>query len=236
MFQDTLLESSAQARRRKRWPMATAFLLEVAIAVAIVAVPLVSTGVIPVFARPPIIAPRFPIPLADMPLKPSSSGTGRGHGSGRPAVVTIASCSGANCIHIGNRPQLDEPGPPTLGPRGDGDRGPNLIGGNSERPRQGGPGAERLRLSNPSEAQLIKRVDPVYPRIAQLTGISGMVKLHAIIAKDGSIQSLSVISGHPMLAPAALEAVRQWQYRPYRLNGEAVEVETFITVNFRRER
>jgi protein TonB len=67
-------------------------------------------------------------------------------------------------------------------------------------------------------------------------GLQGEVKLHALIAKDGTIQSLSVTSGHPMLAQAALVAVRQWRYRPYVLNGQAVEVETFITVNFRHDR
>ena len=65
--------------------------------------------------------------------------------------------------------------------------------------------------------------------------IQGQVKLHAIIARDGWIQSLNAISGHPLLVHAALEAVGQWRYRPYYLNGEAVEVETFITVNFRKE-
>lgn len=82
--------------------------------------------------------------------------------------------------------------------------------------------------------QLIKRIDPVYPKLAGLTGVSGTVKLHAIISKEGAIESLSVISGHPMLVPAAMDAVAQWRYRPYLLNGKAVEVETFITVNFRR--
>jgi protein TonB len=86
-----------------------------------------------------------------------------------------------------------------------------------------------------SEAQLVNRVEPVYPHIAAITGIQGQVKLHAIIARDGSIQSLNAISGHPLLVRAALDAVERWRYRPYYLNGEAVEVETFITVNFRRE-
>ena len=56
--------------------------------------------------------------------------------------------------------------------------------------------------------------------------------LQAVISKDGSIQGLKVVSGHPMLAPAALEAVKQWKYKPYFLNGEPVEVETTINVNF----
>jgi protein TonB len=60
-----------------------------------------------------------------------------------------------------------------------------------------------------------------------------VVKLHAIIATDGTIQSLNVIDGPPLLAEAAREAVRQWRYRPYILNGRPVEVETLITVNFK---
>ena len=78
-------------------------------------------------------------------------------------------------------------------------------------------------------------MEPVYPRIAAISGIQGQVKLHAIIARDGRIQSLNVMSGHPLLARAALEAVEQWRYRPYVLNGKKVEVETLITVNFRKE-
>ena len=72
--------------------------------------------------------------------------------------------------------------------------------------------------------------------MAVLANVQGEVKLHALIAKDGSIQSLSLSSGPPILAQAALDAVRQWRYRPYILNGQAVGVETFITVNFRKER
>jgi protein TonB len=60
----------------------------------------------------------------------------------------------------------------------------------------------------------------------------GAVELRAIISKAGTIENLVVVSGHPMLSRAALEAVRQWRYRPYLLNGEPIEVETDITVNF----
>jgi protein TonB len=62
--------------------------------------------------------------------------------------------------------------------------------------------------------------------------ISGLVVLHAIISKEGEIKELSLVSGHPLLAPAAIEAVRQWRYRPFLLNGEPIEVETTITVTF----
>jgi len=97
------------------------------------------------------------------------------------------------------------------------------------------PGGPKRIVSELSEAQLINRVEPVYPRIAVVSGVQGQVKLHAIIARDGTIQSLNVMSGHPLLVRAATDAVSQWRYRPYVLNGEAVEVETFITVNFRKE-
>jgi periplasmic protein TonB len=80
--------------------------------------------------------------------------------------------------------------------------------------------------------QLIHRVEPVYPRIARGARVQGAVQLKAIISKNGDITELEVVSGHPILIPAALEAVKQWRYRPYLLNGEAVEVETSITVNF----
>jgi len=86
------------------------------------------------------------------------------------------------------------------------------------------------------EALLVHRVEPVYNHDVFLINLQGEVRLHAIIARDGTVQSLSVTSGHPMLAQAALDAVRQWRYRPYVLNGEAVEVETLITVNFKRDR
>jgi protein TonB len=82
------------------------------------------------------------------------------------------------------------------------------------------------------KARLIKQVRPVYPALARQARIQGTVKLTAEIAKDGSIQKLDVVSGHPLLIPAALQAVKQWRYKPTLLNGQAVEVLTQIDVNF----
>jgi protein TonB len=108
---------------------------------------------------------------------------------------------------------------------------PNLGGGDGSNVKLL---PKRVPISVLSEAQLLTRVEPVYPRIALATGVQGEVKLHAIIARDGRIMSLNLISGHPLLAHAAEDAVSQWRYRPYYLNGEPVEVETFITVHFTR--
>jgi protein TonB len=76
------------------------------------------------------------------------------------------------------------------------------------------------------------RVQPTYPPLARQARIQGAVQLRAIISKMGTIERLVVESGHPMLAGSAVEAVRQWRYRPYLLNDEPVEIETEITVNF----
>ena len=83
------------------------------------------------------------------------------------------------------------------------------------------------------EAQLVSRIEPQYPTIAVQTKTQGTVRLRAIISRDGRITSLEILNGHPFLVRAALDAVRQWRYRPTLLNGEPVEVETSITVIFR---
>jgi protein TonB len=93
-------------------------------------------------------------------------------------------------------------------------------------------------IINSTPVAVPKVATPQRVRVSQgvtqglLARIQGSVLLQAEISKDGSIQNLRLISGHPMLAPAAIEAVKQWKYRPYILNGEPVEVETQITVNF----
>lgn len=92
--------------------------------------------------------------------------------------------------------------------------------------------AHRPPVSVMMEGNLIRRVQPEYPPLAIKARIQGTVILHALISREGVIENLQVVSGHPMLAPAALAAVRQWRYRPYSLNGEPVEVETQVTVNF----
>ena len=88
------------------------------------------------------------------------------------------------------------------------------------------------RISHMMEGNLIRRVQPEYPPLARSARIQGRVVLSAVISKEGTIENLRVLAGHPMLVRAAIEAVSQWRYRPYILNGESVEVETRITVNF----
>ena len=79
---------------------------------------------------------------------------------------------------------------------------------------------------------LVKKVQPSYPEAARKGHIQGAVILRAAISKDGDVENLQVVSGPPELTPSAIEAVKQWKYRPYMKDGHAVEVETDITVNF----
>jgi protein TonB len=92
---------------------------------------------------------------------------------------------------------------------------------------------QRIRVSQGvAQGLLVRRVDPVYPPLARQARISGTVVLRALIGTDGSIENLTLVSGHPMLAPAAIEAVKQWKYEPFLLNGQPSKVETEVTVNF----
>jgi periplasmic protein TonB len=92
---------------------------------------------------------------------------------------------------------------------------------------------QRVRISQGvTSGLLIHKVQPSYPSLARSARIQGDVVLKAIIDKQGNIQDLQLVSGHPMLVKAAMEAVKQWRYRPYLLNGQPVEVETTITVTF----
>ncbi len=106
-----------------------------------------------------------------------------------------------------------------------------IVGSTANLPKVATP--QRVRVSQGvSTGLLIRKVQPNYPPLARQARIQGTVVLQAEISKEGTIQNLQLISGHPMLAPSAIEAVKQWRYRPYLLNGEPVAVETQVVVNF----
>ena len=122
-----------------------------------------------------------------------------------------------------------------VGPVGDPNGNPFGVDPNAHpgpaRPTENPPKTERIRTSEGVQmAQLIRRVEPAYPRLAIQIHREGRVELHAIISIDGTIESLEVISGDPFFIQSAWSAVRQWRYRPTILNGRAIEVDTHITV------
>jgi protein TonB len=240
MFGDTLIESSSAPRKGKRWPMATAFTAELIVGGLLVIVPLLSTVAMPISARMscPLIKPVTRVNLERVERVRTDHTSGSGPANPGPRTTAVFAFNNHQNT-ISDQPFIDPINEPTdPRPPGDGtetdkklsDLTRNGTGGTDVKP--GGP--KRI-ISQLSEGQLVNRVEPVYPHIAAISGIQGQVKLHAIIGRDGRIQSLSAVSGQPLLVRAALEAVEQWRYRPYVLNGEAVEVETFITVNFNKE-
>jgi TonB family protein len=91
---------------------------------------------------------------------------------------------------------------------------------------------QKLKTASIVPAKLIKRVQPEYPAEAQEKRIEGTVKLHVIVHKDGSVTVQNVVEGDPILSPAAIEAVRQWRYEPWQLNGQPIEMQTTIDVIF----
>jgi protein TonB len=92
---------------------------------------------------------------------------------------------------------------------------------------------QRIRISQGvTKGLLVQRMEPTYPTLAKQARVQGEVVLSAVIDTNGQIQNLQLVSGHPMLVPAAIAAVKQWRYKPYLLNGQPVEVETTITVIF----
>jgi periplasmic protein TonB len=109
--------------------------------------------------------------------------------------------------------------------------GPLSLAENGPQPPPPGvPPDKRVVVGHIDPALLQHRVEPVFPALARQTRRSGKVELHALIGADGSVQALSVVSGDPLFVNSALDAVRQWHYRPTYLNGNAVEVDTYITV------
>jgi protein TonB len=100
-------------------------------------------------------------------------------------------------------------------------------------PKLVAPNPQRIRISQGvTKGLCIHRVEPTYPTLAKSARVQGEVILSAVINGNGEIQNLQLVSGHPMLVPAALAAVKQWRYKPYLLNGQPVEVETTVTVIF----
>src|SRR5581483_7611671 len=167
----------------------------------------------------PKVIPKEVAVIKEDELPPPSSGAA-GVVGGVPGGVPGGTPGGVIGGIIGSVPSAAPPPPPPPPP-------PKAV----EAPKPVTP--QRIRVGgNVQQAKLVKQPRPVYPPLAKQARIQGVVRLNAIIGKDGTIQNLTVSTGHPLLVPAALEAVKQWVYKPTLLNGEPVEVVTQIDVNF----
>jgi periplasmic protein TonB len=241
MFEDSLIESGGRLKTSRGWTSIVSFTIQMGIIGVMVLIPLIFTEALPktqlmTFLVAPPPPPPPPPPAAAVVQHVKVIQTDIVNGELRtptkiPKQIKMI--------------QEDEAPPPAMASTGVVGGVPGGVPGGS----MGGvigsvlsstPVAvphiatpQRVRVSSGVQSGLlVRKVNPTYPPLARQARIQGVVILQAQISKDGNIENLQLISGHPMLAPAAIEAVKQWKYKPYLLNGEPVEVETQVQVNF----
>ena len=235
MFADSLLDSAWAGHSRRGWTTLVSFAVQVVAAGVLLLLPLFYMQALPQFqltAR--LVAPTAPPsgPIRNTHPNPSNLST-----DGHVIAPHFLPRETATVDEPSAPPAIDIGGPGVLGSTGTGrDRdgvldsiggGPNIIV-----PPPPVTSAHPPRVSRVMEGNLVYRVEPQYPPLARQVRIQGMVVLRAMISREGKIENVQVISGHPLLVKSAMDAVLRWRYRPYYLNSEPVEVETQITVNF----
>jgi periplasmic protein TonB len=235
---DRTLNSSWDDRSRRGLTALTSFGLQALAVGALLALPLLPPTGLPLFRQlsTPVSLGQ---PLGEPPAARTRAGTNTAPRSSSANITLRMPTRIPTEIPASDNgpPQAAgfDPSIPGSAVTGDPRGVPNLFGGGS---RPVLPVATPLatvapvRISHMSEGDLVRKILPTYPPLARSARIQGAVVLQAVIGKQGIIENLRVLAGHPMLAPAAIDAVRQWRYRPYVLNNEPVEVETQITVNF----
>jgi periplasmic protein TonB len=236
MFEDSLIESGGKLKTARGRTTTFSFILEAVIIGVMVLIPLIFTEALPhAQLMMSLVAPPPPPP----PPPP-------------PAAVRVVKVVQTDIVNgqlrtptkIPKKVEIikeEEAPPPSMGVVGGvpggvpGGQMNGVIGGIISNAPMAVPkvAVQRVRVSQGvTQGMVLHKVQPTYPPLARTARVQGSVILAAVIGKDGAIQNLHVLSGHPLLQQAALEAVKQWKYRPYILNGEPVEVDTQVTVNF----
>jgi TonB family protein len=232
-----LVEGDVDQRHRERNIRRRALAVSIALQSAVLAV----LVLVPLFGKTERISAKEWIPIP--PYGPPNHQTGR---DAKPGNNHSSEPGRRLNFNVTSRPQLRADGPMTPGgttddfPAGPGPVGPPCdgcipFGGEDRGPRPPQPPVEpptrpQLIHTQLDPAMLRHRVEPVYPTLAIQTHKEGRVELRAIIATDGTIKSLQIVSGDPIFYISAKEAVEQWLYKPTVLNGKPVEIDTFITV------
>jgi protein TonB len=235
MFEDSLVESSGKLAARHPFATVVSFAGQIIALSALLLLSLLYTETLPTQRWINVLQAPPPPPSAPAPRSVAIA-SNRSGALSDPLVVPSEIPKSIGMV----RTERTAPGTPPSGIAGDilGSVPENSIGIVNSLLRPATPVLPRLApqkvrvSSGVAEGMLIHQVKPPYPAAAKMARVEGSVALQAVIGKDGSIQNLRVISGHPLLTSAALEAVKQWRYKPYYLNGEPVEVETQIVVNF----
>jgi protein TonB len=240
MFNDLVESSLTKNVTREPWTVAVSVVAQMIFLGILIVIPMLYTHALPKVpadlimplpppaAAPPAIAP--PRNTSEPPM-PVPSG-----------ILTMPTAVPPNVNMVPESAPPELGGAATIGVQGGTQGGsPNgvinsIVGETGATPPPApapAPTPQRIRAGGDVQAaKLISQPLPAYPPLARAARVQGNVVLHAIISKDGRVEQLSVISGHPLLIQAALDAVRQWRYQPTLLNNEPVEVDTTITVTF----
>jgi protein TonB len=236
MFEDATFESQGTIHTRSRnWMLAT-LLFNGSILLTLILIPLLHPASLPNELRKIIIT----TPAA--PHAPQSAAHASAQATAAPRLIEVPLINTPTQIHV-TASQPDASGPPSdanpcIGCSAS-NSGTGVIGADpfahatSSAPRVVHQPQGPITISKGvAEGMAISKPSPAYPAIARAARVEGTVVLQATISKTGTIENLRVLSGSPMLQQAALNAVQQWRYRPYLLNGDPVEVETTINVIF----
>jgi protein TonB len=244
MFEDSLVESGKKLRTKQGRTTSVAFVLEIILVGLMVLYPLIVTDALPmktlmstVIVAPPPPPPPPPPPAPAQVVHVQKIETEMINGALRTPTKIPEK------VKMIKEEQAPPPSSAVVGVVGGvpggmpGGQIGGVIGGIVSSvpvavPHVAAP-PQKVRVSQGVlQGNLLHQVQPQYPPIARAARVSGAVVIKATIGKDGTMTGLQVVSGHPMLVQSALEAVKQWRYKPWVLNGEPVEVETLITVNF----
>ena len=222
----------AEQNPRRKWTALVSFTAQVAAVATILVLPLYYPQSLP----EALMHSRIFVPmLGNVRVVEASHNTTVAHGAvaGPTQPIVVARDNGVHLWSLkpaAGGPLVDAP---TLNP---GPGGPgvvnSIVGDHAAVVPPPPPAVTGRPLSRMMQGNLIYKVEPIYPAIAKTAGVQGAVLIRALISREGTIEQAQVISGSPWLSRAALDAIRQWRYRPYYLNGTPVEVDTEITVNF----
>jgi len=239
MFEDMVVSSSNPTKTNKPWTVVLSMVAQIVFLGILILIPLIYTEALPksmtatLLVAPPPPPPPPPPPVATqiVKVKPQVHLMDAGKLVAPKVIPKDVKIIKEEAPDMNAGMQGGVPGGVAGGSMGGVIGG--VIGGMGGAPPPPKPTASRIRQGGSVQAALlINRVQPVYPPLARQTRIAGTVRLHAIISKQGTVESLEVLSGHPLLVRAAMDAVQQWKYKPTLLNGEPVEVDTTIDVIF----
>lgn len=242
MFDDLVISSAHPTLTNKPWTVALSVIVQAGIVIVLILIPLIYTEALPkqmltTFLVAPAPPPPPPPPAAAVQriVKPVARLIHNGQMMAPTVIPKKVSMIKEEELppDVGNVGVVGGVQGGIAGGSAGGVLGGIIGGVGSNLPPPPKAGPSRIRVGgNVQQASLIRQVQPSYPPLAKAAHVSGTVVLHAIISKDGTIQQLEYVSGPAMLMNSALDAVRQWRYKPTMLNGEPVEVDTQITVVF----